>query len=99
MHWGATTQNVTLTDQVVVTKAAYNSDTGTLVVVAFAVPAGLAHGDLPNPLNDLLALGTGHPGLARIGRFLAGHGRRLVGWDEILQGDMPASAAITSSIG
>ena len=30
-----------------------------LVVVAFAVPAGLARGDLPNPLNDLLALGQG----------------------------------------
>jgi hypothetical protein len=28
-----------------------------LLVIAFAVPAGLARGDLPNPLNDLLALG------------------------------------------
>ena len=30
-----------------------------LVVIAFAVPAGLARGQLPNPLGDLLALGQG----------------------------------------
>jgi hexosaminidase len=34
--------------------------------------------------------------VSRIGKFLAAHGRRLIGWDEILQGGMPASAAITS---
>ena len=34
--------------------------------------------------------------VSRIGKFLAAHGRRLIGWDEILQGDMPPSAAITS---
>jgi hexosaminidase len=34
--------------------------------------------------------------VSRIGKFLAAHKRRLIGWDEILQGDMPASAAITS---
>lgn len=33
---------------------------------------------------------------ARIGRFLETHGRRLIGWDEILEGGPPASAAITS---
>ncbi|WP_239016821.1 beta-N-acetylhexosaminidase [Sphingomonas ginkgonis] len=34
--------------------------------------------------------------MSRIGRFLAAHGRRLVGWDEILDGGVPADAAITS---
>lgn len=33
---------------------------------------------------------------ARIGRFLAARGRRLIGWDEILDGGVPADAAITS---
>lgn len=34
--------------------------------------------------------------MARIGRFLAAHGRRLIGWDEILEGGVPANATITS---
>ena len=34
--------------------------------------------------------------MARIGRYLAAHGRRLIGWDEILEGGVPANAAITS---
>ena len=33
---------------------------------------------------------------ARIGRFLAAHGRRLIGWDEILDGGVPASATVMS---
>ncbi|MDR3525920.1 MAG: family 20 glycosylhydrolase, partial [Rhizomicrobium sp.] len=33
---------------------------------------------------------------ARIGRFLEAHGRRLIGWDEILEGSPPQSATITS---
>jgi len=33
---------------------------------------------------------------ARIERFLSSHGRRLIGWDEILEGGIPASATITS---
>ena len=33
---------------------------------------------------------------ARIGRFLEAHGRRLIGWDEILVGGPPANATITS---
>lgn len=33
---------------------------------------------------------------ARIGKFLAAHGRRLIGWDEILEGGVPPDAAITS---
>lgn len=33
---------------------------------------------------------------ARIGRFLAAHGRRLIGWDEILKGGIPANAVIMS---
>jgi len=33
---------------------------------------------------------------ARIEKFLSGHGRRLIGWDEILEGGIPASASITS---
>lgn len=34
--------------------------------------------------------------IARIGRFLDRHGRRLVGWDEILEGGIPADATIMS---
>ncbi len=34
--------------------------------------------------------------MARIGRFLAANGRKLIGWDEILDGGVPADAAITS---
>ena len=34
--------------------------------------------------------------MARIGRFLAANGRNLVGWDEILDGGVPADATITS---
>lgn len=34
--------------------------------------------------------------VARIGKFLAGHGRKLVGWDEILAGGVPASATVMS---
>jgi hexosaminidase len=34
--------------------------------------------------------------IARIGQFLKAHGRRLIGWDEILQGGVPADATITS---
>ncbi|GAA0546348.1 hexosaminidase [Rhizomicrobium palustre] len=33
---------------------------------------------------------------ARIGKYLDAHGRRLIGWDEILEGGPPANAAITS---
>ncbi len=33
---------------------------------------------------------------ARIGRFLAAHGRRLIGWDEILEGGLPPSAVVMS---
>jgi hexosaminidase len=33
---------------------------------------------------------------ARVGRYLADHGRRLIGWDEILHGEVPANAAIMS---
>ncbi len=33
---------------------------------------------------------------ARMGRFLEAHGRRLIGWDEILEGGPPQSATITS---
>jgi hexosaminidase len=32
----------------------------------------------------------------RIGRFLKAHGRRLIGWDEILQGGLPEGAAVMS---
>ena len=32
----------------------------------------------------------------RIGRYLAAHGRRLIGWDEILEGGLPASASVMS---
>lgn len=34
--------------------------------------------------------------MARIGTFLAANGRRLVGWDEILDGGVPPDATITS---
>jgi hexosaminidase len=34
--------------------------------------------------------------MARIGRFLDTRGRRLIGWDEILEGGIPASATIMS---
>ena len=33
---------------------------------------------------------------ARIGTYLAQHGRRLIGWDEILQGGVPADATVMS---
>lgn len=34
--------------------------------------------------------------VARIGRYLAEHGRQMVGWDESLDGGVPANAMITS---
>jgi hexosaminidase len=33
---------------------------------------------------------------ARIGKYLAQHGRRLIGWDEILEGGVPADATVES---
>lgn len=33
---------------------------------------------------------------ARVGAYLHQHGKRLIGWDEIMQGEIPADAAITS---
>ena len=33
---------------------------------------------------------------ARMQKFLAAHGRRLIGWDEILEGGLPADAAVMS---
>jgi hexosaminidase len=33
---------------------------------------------------------------ARVGAYLAKHGRRLIGWDEILQGAVPADATVMS---
>jgi hexosaminidase len=33
---------------------------------------------------------------ARIGRYLTAHGRRLIGWDEILEGGVPADASVMS---
>ena len=33
---------------------------------------------------------------ARIEKFLAAHGRRLIGWDEILEGGVPARASVMS---
>lgn len=33
---------------------------------------------------------------ARIGKYLAEHGRRLIGWDEILEGGLPADATVES---
>ncbi len=34
--------------------------------------------------------------IARIGKFLAAHGRRLIGWDEILEGGIPPDATVMS---
>lgn len=34
--------------------------------------------------------------IARVGRFLATHGRRLIGWDEILDGGLPEGATVQS---
>jgi hexosaminidase len=34
--------------------------------------------------------------MSRIGRFLAARGRRMIGWDEILEGGIPHDATITS---
>jgi hexosaminidase len=34
--------------------------------------------------------------MARIGRFLDGHGRRMIGWDEVLEGGVPANATVMS---
>ena len=34
--------------------------------------------------------------IARIGKFLNAHGRKLIGWDEILAGGVPPDATITS---
>lgn len=34
--------------------------------------------------------------VARIGRFLDAHGRRLIGWDEILDGGIPPGASVMS---
>jgi hexosaminidase len=34
--------------------------------------------------------------MARIGKFLEAHGRRMIGWDEVLQGGIPHNAIIMS---
>ena len=34
--------------------------------------------------------------IGRIGRYLESHGRRLIGWDEILEGGLPAGASVMS---
>ncbi|MGH8232746.1 MAG: family 20 glycosylhydrolase [Rhodanobacteraceae bacterium] len=34
--------------------------------------------------------------IGRVGNYLSEHGRRLIGWDEILQGGLPANAAVES---
>ncbi|KAF1685185.1 beta-hexosaminidase [Pseudoxanthomonas broegbernensis] len=34
--------------------------------------------------------------VARLEKFLAGHGKRLIGWDEILEGPLPAQATVMS---
>lgn len=34
--------------------------------------------------------------MARLGRYLQQHGRRMIGWDEILDGGVPANATVTS---
>ena len=34
--------------------------------------------------------------MGRLGRYLAQHGRRMVGWDEILDGKLPADAVVMS---
>lgn len=34
--------------------------------------------------------------ITRLARFLSAHGKRVIGWDEILEGELPASAAVMS---
>src|SRR3546814_10965432 len=34
--------------------------------------------------------------MARIGAYLEKHGRKLIGWDEILEGQVPADATVMS---
>ena len=34
--------------------------------------------------------------MARVGKFLASHGRRMIGWDEVLQGGVPYDSMIMS---
>ncbi|MDE1150561.1 MAG: family 20 glycosylhydrolase [Azospirillaceae bacterium] len=34
--------------------------------------------------------------IERVGRYLADHGRRMIGWDEILEGGIPSTATIMS---
>ena len=34
--------------------------------------------------------------ISRIERFLGAHGRKLIGWDEILQGGLPPRATVMS---
>ncbi len=34
--------------------------------------------------------------IGRLGRFVEGRGKRIIGWDEILQGGLPAGAAVMS---
>ena len=34
--------------------------------------------------------------MARLGDYLDKHGRRLIGWDEILEGQVPADATVMS---
>jgi hexosaminidase len=34
--------------------------------------------------------------IGQMGQYLAAHGRRLIGWDEILEGGLPASASVMS---
>lgn len=34
--------------------------------------------------------------VARLGKFLAAHGKRLIGWDEILEGPLPPGATVMS---
>ena len=34
--------------------------------------------------------------LARLGAHVAAHGRRMIGWDEILEGGVPADATVMS---
>ncbi len=34
--------------------------------------------------------------MSRVGKFLAGHGRRIIGWDEILEGEVPENAVVMS---
>lgn len=48
------------------------------------------------------ALGLEHPEqmqswlMGRLGQYLQNHGRRLIGWDEILEGGVPGDAAVMS---